>query len=121
MKYKCGNCGRIADEKKLPYAEDIHMRLEPGEIYTDRQCPKCGALCYPHETGDRSPMTSGEIEAETQKIQDAIWKLAKRLKRQGDHAGLWVEPARDSTVIAGPRGVCVDIGVGRKKEKPCRD
>lgn len=117
MKYKCGNCGRIADEKKLPYAEDIHMRLEPGEIYTDRQCPKCGALCYPHETGDRSPMTSGEIEAETQKIQDALWKLAKRLKRQGDIALLSIVPAKAATVFIDALHVGVFIGAGQKKEK----
>jgi len=57
MKYECDNCGYRAKREKFNEARDLSMRLTPGCIYTDMECPKCeeGALAYPdkpdHEGG----------------------------------------------------------------------
>jgi predicted RNA-binding Zn-ribbon protein involved in translation (DUF1610 family) len=47
MNYTCDNCGLTDDEDALPYAKSLSLRLTPGEAYTDKECPKCGALCFP--------------------------------------------------------------------------
>ena len=52
--YVCDNCGCTEERENLPNAKDLHQRLVPGGIYTDKECPACGALCFPktveHET-----------------------------------------------------------------------
>lgn len=47
--YKCDNCHYQAGSCFFDYAKDLHLRLTPGEKYTDRECPKCGALAFPVE------------------------------------------------------------------------
>ena len=47
--YVCDNCGRVATREELPHAKDLLQRLVPGEIYTDRECPECHALCFPKQ------------------------------------------------------------------------
>ena len=47
MKCECDNCGFIDDYDNLPMAEDLCERLTVGCTYTDVECPKCGALCFP--------------------------------------------------------------------------
>jgi ribosomal protein L37E len=47
MKLKCANCGFTADEKKMNPAQDIFERNDIGCAYSDLECPKCGALCFP--------------------------------------------------------------------------
>lgn len=43
----CANCGFRSPHDGLPQAKDLWQRLTPGEIYTDVECPHCGALCFP--------------------------------------------------------------------------
>lgn len=43
----CDNCGQQAARSELTPAKDLFSRLEPGGIFTDVECPDCGALCYP--------------------------------------------------------------------------
>lgn len=47
--YRCDSCGYTRAESQFPYAKDLHQRLSPGGLYTDRECPKtdCGALAFP--------------------------------------------------------------------------
>lgn len=45
--YQCQNCDYADEYKNLPPAKDIRMRTDPGEPYTDVECPECGALCFP--------------------------------------------------------------------------
>lgn len=45
--YQCANCEHIDEYRALPEARDLLERFEPGEIYTDVECPLCSALCYP--------------------------------------------------------------------------
>lgn len=47
--YQCDNCNYTAPEDRFPYAKDLSIRLSPGSLYTNRECPKqhCGALAYP--------------------------------------------------------------------------
>ncbi len=51
MKLQCENCGFIDDEEEFNEAQDLPQRMEPGSIYTDKECPKaqCWALAYPYE------------------------------------------------------------------------
>lgn len=44
---KCDNCGFKAMYNELPLAKRLEERLDVGGMYTDVECPKCGALCYP--------------------------------------------------------------------------
>ena len=49
--YRCDNCGHIGGEGELPEARDLLQRLEPGGVFTDRECPHCGSLCFPMGVG----------------------------------------------------------------------
>ncbi len=68
-KYKCDNCGYRAGEKKFPPAKDILLRVDVGGIFTDKECPKCGALAYPVVKREKQKMQivvemfGGTIEA----------------------------------------------------------
>jgi predicted RNA-binding Zn-ribbon protein involved in translation (DUF1610 family) len=33
---------------------DVRERLLPGDTYTDKECPKCGALAYPEHAIGRA-------------------------------------------------------------------
>lgn len=50
MRYKCDNCDWSGLEEQAVDAEDLPERLTPGCIYTDKECPHCGALAYPYKT-----------------------------------------------------------------------
>jgi len=45
--YECGNCQHKDDEDNLPDAKNLLMRLTPGDTFTNKECPRCGALCLP--------------------------------------------------------------------------
>lgn len=47
MKYKCDDCGLCFPREKCHPIKHASVRIEPGGIYTDKQCPSCGALTYP--------------------------------------------------------------------------
>lgn len=47
MKLKCDNCSREGEEEGFTDANDLWQRLEIGGIYTDKECPDCGALAFP--------------------------------------------------------------------------
>lgn len=47
--YRCNSCGLEDNQYHLELAKDLSDRLDPGGPYTDRECPLCGALCYPIE------------------------------------------------------------------------
>ena len=44
--YECQNCDYVAPYSELPKAKDILERMEPGDMFTDVECPACGALCF---------------------------------------------------------------------------
>jgi hypothetical protein len=48
--YKCANCSLKLKRYLLLPAKDLSKRFTPGDIYTDKECPLCGALCFPSET-----------------------------------------------------------------------
>ena len=118
MKYECQNCGRRAEGAKLPPVDDPQMRFEPGDVYTDRQCAKCGALCYPLLPCPPEPeLSSRDIEAEVQKIHDSIARLSKRLKRQDDVAMLEIESARNTQVTLEGGAVFLFIGGEKRRSR----
>ncbi len=45
--YVCGDCGYEASVQKFPPAQDLLQRLEVGDVFTDKECPECGALSHP--------------------------------------------------------------------------
>lgn len=45
--YKCQNCSHTAHMRDFPPAKDIFRRIEVGDMYSDKECPKCGALAFP--------------------------------------------------------------------------
>ena len=44
--FECDNCSKQFTEDQCNEAKDILMRMERGSIFTDLECPECGALCY---------------------------------------------------------------------------
>lgn len=48
--YRCQNCHHVAERDTLPDAQDLHQRIDPGEPWTDKECPHCGALAHPTTT-----------------------------------------------------------------------
>jgi hypothetical protein len=43
----CEDCGeRFTDEQDLDVIDDMHERVDSGEIMPCGQCPKCGCLCH---------------------------------------------------------------------------
>jgi rubredoxin len=47
--YECQNCGLELRRNQCSEARDISQRIDPGEIYTDKECPSCGALMFPQD------------------------------------------------------------------------
>ena len=45
--YECANCGHRDAPDKLPAAKDVSQRCEAGDEFSDKECPHCGALCFP--------------------------------------------------------------------------
>ena len=43
---KCGNCEWQGGYREANPAQRLHWRLALGDIYTDVECPECGALAY---------------------------------------------------------------------------
>lgn len=46
MKYHCTNCDHECTEAEVLPAKDLLQRLEVGDIFTDVECPHCGALIH---------------------------------------------------------------------------
>jgi predicted RNA-binding Zn-ribbon protein involved in translation (DUF1610 family) len=47
--YRCENCDCVGLRQNFTDVRDVHLRFEPGDTYTDAECPKCGALAFPKE------------------------------------------------------------------------
>jgi len=45
--YACQDCETEWYENQVEEVKDASERFAPGDIYTDAQCPSCGALCFP--------------------------------------------------------------------------
>ncbi len=74
--YKCPNCEWTGAEKDADPIQDIHARLEPGDIYPAGECPKCGALVEPSATkpGERALRSLLDAVAEIESVaSDGIY------------------------------------------------
>lgn len=49
MNLTCDNCGFTAGYDKFHDARELSARISVGGVYTDKECPDCGALAYPVE------------------------------------------------------------------------
>lgn len=68
--YQCDNCQRVAERHELPDAKDLHQRIDPGGIFTDKECSECGALSYPVEDVDKLVM--GTMESALQHLSGYV-------------------------------------------------
>lgn len=50
--YKCNNCGHVAPRDEMKDAQDLLERMEVGDVFTDKECPECGALAHPVDEPD---------------------------------------------------------------------
>lgn len=51
MKVECQNCEKVLEDSECREAKDLLERHSFGDIFSDLECPRCGALCYPVNTG----------------------------------------------------------------------
>lgn len=53
LELECQGCGFEGSEDVFKHAERIELRHEIGDRFSNKECPKCGALAYPGSAGDR--------------------------------------------------------------------
>jgi hypothetical protein len=49
LKLTCQSCELTSGRADFSPARDLLLRIEPGESFTDSECPECGALAHPDE------------------------------------------------------------------------
>ena len=54
MHCQCQNCGFSDDAENLPPARDVLLRHSLGDVFSNVECPKCGALCVPIDGNDET-------------------------------------------------------------------
>ncbi|QQS15261.1 MAG: hypothetical protein IPK81_14080 [Rhodospirillales bacterium] len=47
--FECQNCDWHGAEDATREARDVAQRHEEGDTFSDRECPKCGALVFPRD------------------------------------------------------------------------
>ena len=52
MRVECQNCRTFLEDSECREAKDLLERHSFGDIFSDLECPKCGALCYPIDWED---------------------------------------------------------------------
>jgi hypothetical protein len=52
--YRCQNCD-WQGERAVP-ARDLLKRHRPGDVFSDLECPECGALVHPLDGEERRPV-----------------------------------------------------------------
>lgn len=55
MNLTCANCDWEGTDEQTKPASDIEERHTIGCIYSDQECPECGALCYPTDPSESFP------------------------------------------------------------------
>ena len=91
LKVECQNCSWKGTEDKCKPAKDVECRHELGDIFSDIECPKCGALCYPVNPKETSPGRDyqGELKA-------AVATLERFVASVGSH---WNTESKAGTAI----------------------
>ena len=54
--FSCDNCGKVWPESQCNDVRHLTDRLDYNKPFTDKECPKCGALCYLMEKGKPAPI-----------------------------------------------------------------
>jgi hypothetical protein len=57
-RHRCDNCRAIWKADELEGTKDLENRVDSGSIVSSGECPKCGALCYPVETGSSEALNA---------------------------------------------------------------
>ena len=76
MKLECQHCGMVGEETQFPPAKDLHLRNQPGDMFSDQECPDCGALAFPHIT---------DAEKKLAELREFV-ELIARMKTLGEIA-----------------------------------
>ena len=92
MKLQCDNCSHTADYDDFPEAEDFHTRNSIGFLFSDKECPKCGALAFPVPEG---------AEAERERTRDAARTFHKTPSRQFTPTYAAQSPRRKANSLSG--------------------
>lgn len=68
--YSCNNCAHVAPRDEMNAARDLLCRLEVGDVFTDKECPECGALAHPVDEPEEvaDPVTYPTIWSDQPKI-----------------------------------------------------
>lgn len=51
MRVKCQDCKKVLEDSECKDAKDLLERHTLGDIFSDLECPYCGALCDSVNTG----------------------------------------------------------------------
>lgn len=68
--FRCQDCQHTGDYASFPFADDVLLRMEVGDVFTNAECPKCGALAYPVEPETALPETYCKVAWETADLDD---------------------------------------------------
>lgn len=60
---QCQNCGWAGEYGQCLPAKDIGERHTLGDVFSNIECPDCGALCYPDDPTEVSPWWDEEAGA----------------------------------------------------------
>ena len=82
MRARCQDCGHVDDVENLPEAKDVLERHTMGDIFSDVECPHCGAICLPVYS-DKEVLDAGVgfINAELENMGlslDTLTEIEKR-------------------------------------------
>jgi hypothetical protein len=76
---ECQNCGFLAESENFNTAQNIEQRHSPGDTFSDKECPHCGALGYPVED---------EQESIDELVHDVISQSATKITNSGRESAL---------------------------------
>ena len=61
MRVSCSSCDFEAEAAEADRATAVLARVRLGELFSDVECPTCGALCFPSEPEDRWPFVAVDL------------------------------------------------------------
>lgn len=91
MKIRCSSCNFEGDQAQGRRATAILARHSLGDLFSDVECPRCFALCYPSDPENAYPFSQVSIEeiletvsvlAQKPGADDQLKALATRLPRR---------------------------------------
>lgn len=76
--YECDNCHHRGNRETFRPAKKVGTRIDPGGTYTDKECPRCGALAYPVENEGSNVFSAAKTEEDIEIGEDDF--IVRRLE-----------------------------------------